>query len=677
MFRQRSKQKSGILDVMIPISTVSRPVEIGLRLTGIWPNSPIFFRLLWTLVMGTGLIFQYHYLLTHFSTKDLPNLIDGLSTTLPYSLLFFKLIVLWVKNRIFNNILTAMSNDWHEYSGMYTMIDKAVLAHRCSKLTIGVYSTAVMLYSTASINFRKQSNNNCRELLIKMELPFEFCESPIYEIVAGVQFVHLMAVASAIGMLDALMVTLMLHIGGQIDIMRQEADEICPKDNKYDLPVAIVKSLISKHHKIIAFSESIESLFSHIAFMQFFSNTIIICCIGFLIVTSLGTDEGVRMLVKTMFFYIAITLEAFIFCFAGEYLSNKSKTIGDAVYESVWYNLKPQDCRILLFVIMRSQRRLTITAGKFIDLSLEGFTNSKTIGDAAYESVWYDLKPRHCRILLFVIMRSQRQLTLTAGKFMDLSFEGFTDILHTSGQIEILCDSLRDISFEKNNQHISFSMKELIGKHQKIIIFSGKIERIFSYVALIQFLSSTLLTCCVGFTVITILHTSGQIEILCDALRDIFLEKNNQQISFSVKELISKHQKIIIFSDKIERIFSYIALVEFLASILLTCCVGFTVITVTLLKAIVFYIAALIEAFIFCFCGEYLSSKSKMISDAAYKSIWYDFKPNDSKLILLIILRSQKRLTITAGRIMDLSLEGFTNIMKASVSYGSVLHAMY
>lgn len=85
--------------VMIPTSTVSRTVEIGLRLTGIWPNSSIFFRLLWILVMGTGLIFQYHYLLIHFNTKELPNLIDGLSTTLTYSLLCFKLIVLWMNNR--------------------------------------------------------------------------------------------------------------------------------------------------------------------------------------------------------------------------------------------------------------------------------------------------------------------------------------------------------------------------------------------------------------------------------------------------------------------------------------------------------------------------------------------------------------------------------------------------
>lgn len=77
----------------------------------------------------------------------------------------------------------------------------------------------------------------------------------------------------------------MLHIGGQIDIMQQEVVEIRPKDEEYDLPVTIVRSLITKHHKIIAFSESIESLFSPIALMQFFSNTMIICCIGFLIVT--------------------------------------------------------------------------------------------------------------------------------------------------------------------------------------------------------------------------------------------------------------------------------------------------------------------------------------------------------------------------------------------------------
>lgn len=77
----------------------------------------------------------------------------------------------------------------------------------------------------------------------------------------------------------------MMHIGGQIDIIHKQIEEICPKDNKYGLSITIVRSLINKHNKIIAFSDNIESLFSSIALMQFVSNTVIICCIGFLIAT--------------------------------------------------------------------------------------------------------------------------------------------------------------------------------------------------------------------------------------------------------------------------------------------------------------------------------------------------------------------------------------------------------
>lgn len=109
--------------------------------------------------------------------------------------------------RIFKDILMAMSKDWYEYSNTYTMIDKAVLSHRGSKLIIGVYAIAVVLYSIATI-IKQTTDNDCGELLIKMELPFLFCDSPIYEIVLIMQFIDLMAIGLAIGMLDALLVTL-------------------------------------------------------------------------------------------------------------------------------------------------------------------------------------------------------------------------------------------------------------------------------------------------------------------------------------------------------------------------------------------------------------------------------------------------------------------------------------
>lgn len=87
-------------------------------------------------------------------------------------------------------------------------------------------------------------------------------------------------------------------------------------------------------------------------------------------------------------------------------------------------------------------------------------------------------------------------------------------ILHASGQIDILCDALRKISLEKDNQQLAVT-KELIGKHQKIIVFSNKIEKIFCYIALIQFMSSTLVTCCLGFMIVTVSGSFSKARMCC------------------------------------------------------------------------------------------------------------------------------------------------------------------
>jgi len=45
-----------------------------------------------------------------------------------------------------------------------------------------------------------------------------------------------------------------------------------------------IKDLVNRHQRIIDLSEDIEDLFSNIALLQFIWNTLVICCIGFVIV---------------------------------------------------------------------------------------------------------------------------------------------------------------------------------------------------------------------------------------------------------------------------------------------------------------------------------------------------------------------------------------------------------
>ncbi|XP_025164023.1 odorant receptor 22c-like isoform X2 [Harpegnathos saltator] len=137
----------------------------------------------------------------------------------------------------------------------------------------------------------------------------------------------------------------------------------------------MIKKIIRKHQRIIYFIENMETLYTLIALLQFVSNVMMICVLGFSIITALGSPSTTEKIIRSLPYYSVTNLEAFIFCYAGEYLINKSKAIGYAAYDSAWYNMEPKDRHILLFIILKSQKCSTLTIGKMMDLSLRRFTS--------------------------------------------------------------------------------------------------------------------------------------------------------------------------------------------------------------------------------------------------------------------------------------------------------------
>ncbi|KAL6429665.1 hypothetical protein ACFW04_007530 [Cataglyphis niger] len=378
-------------------NTISRSVEIGLRFIGLWPDSTYATFYWFSYMMSIAIVqyYQYAYVLEHLDLNDIWLLMDCLSLTLAYTLAFFKLLVLWWNRRIFYRIVKDMDKDWRDcivndsyVSIMTTMAD---LSRRFSNIVFTINGVGAFLLSIGehllqSMNDANRVDNSSRELPLKMEFPFEVSESPIFECFLIGQFIYDLSIAFVVALMNALLVTLILHVSGQMDIMRQDLAKI--SKDKYDRStfLIIIRELISKHQRIIALSENIENLYTQIALMQLLWNTLVICCTGFSIIITINTNKDISALIKSISYYIAITLEAFIFCFAGEFLSAKSRSLSDAIYESLWYNIPPNDSRILLFMMLRCQKRLTITAGKFIDLTLDGFASIMK-ASASYVSV--------------------------------------------------------------------------------------------------------------------------------------------------------------------------------------------------------------------------------------------------------------------------------------------------
>ncbi|XP_071568987.1 odorant receptor 4-like [Temnothorax nylanderi] len=367
-------------------STVSPVLKIGLRLLDMWPGVSYSIPY-WLIYIFSILIvqyFQYRYVFEHFKISELSNLVDSLPAALDYSLTLFKLISLWIHRRIIHQLVADMDNDWHECVNndrhLYVMTITANISHFYSNIMLSINTISAVFYLLGdyAIRFVYLSgyyNVTLRQLPIKVQFPFDTQQSPIFELLVVTLFLHVMLNACTLSIVNALISTLVFHVSGQIDILCQEFKTISGKTFSYETCTSTLGTLIERQNRVYVFSENIEKLFSFIALMQVIWNTLVICSLGFIIIISFYIETSVITIVKTILTYFAVIMEIFILCFAGEYLNLKGKSIADAAYESLWYDLPSNQGKTVTFVVMRSQKQLMITAGRITNLSLETFTN--------------------------------------------------------------------------------------------------------------------------------------------------------------------------------------------------------------------------------------------------------------------------------------------------------------
>lgn len=93
------------------------------------------------------------------------------------------------------------------------MISVADLSHRCTNVMISINALAAFFLSIGEHLLQSMGDingvdNNSRELPIKMEFPFDVSESPIFECFLIGQFLYELVLASIVGMVNALLVSL-------------------------------------------------------------------------------------------------------------------------------------------------------------------------------------------------------------------------------------------------------------------------------------------------------------------------------------------------------------------------------------------------------------------------------------------------------------------------------------
>ncbi|XP_025161017.1 odorant receptor Or2-like [Harpegnathos saltator] len=183
------------------------------------------------------------------------------------------------------------------------------------------------------------------------------------------------------------------------------------------------------------------------------------------------------------------------------------------------------------------------------------------------------------------------------------------------------------------------------------------------------------------FLGLLVLHVCGQMENL-----HIRLTHMEQYTNFNVvlKYNVQDHIRLIRSIEIIDDSFDLLLLVIILYFGIMFCLLGFLIVNVLndgqlSLMQLVWFIAVtitiLLHMCLYCAVGEALVRQCEKIHRATYEYTWYILHPKAARNLILIMLRANKPLYITAGKTFPMTMATFCNLLKTSAGYISVLLA--
>ncbi|KAI4482210.1 hypothetical protein M0804_008761 [Polistes exclamans] len=177
------------------------------------------------------------------------------------------------------------------------------------------------------------------------------------------------------------------------------------------------------------------------------------------------------------------------------------------------------------------------------------------------------------------------------------------------------------------------------------------------------------------------LHVTAQLCLLNSRVKSALEDPNGCQIG--MKKLIDKHHRLISLVDILEDAFNLAILEHLIGTIFNLCISGYNTIVrsssgkfLELFLFTVFSSIILSTLFVYCYIGECIIQESTNFAVAFYDYEWYNISPIDLKMVLICMIRANKPLQLTSGKFFVLSLCTFTDILKTSLGYLSVLRTL-
>nr|AOG12951.1 odorant receptor [Eogystia hippophaecolus] len=191
--------------------------------------------------------------------------------------------------------------------------------------------------------------------------------------------------------------------------------------------------------------------------------------------------------------------------------------------------------------------------------------------------------------------------------------------------------------------------------------------------------------------ILLITVSMNNLRILFQLLRDDFksifnsLKNGNTPRSHGVIEkhlitTIRRHITLLELMQELSTAFNGIFAIHLIFVSGTICFFGFAAVfggTLEDYKNFVASVIVIVYIFFCCLHGQRLADSGMDIATSVYDSAWYQLPTKYKKIILIILLRSQKTYYIKSTRFTEISLKTFTRMMNMTWTFFSVMKTIY
>ncbi|XP_011505117.1 PREDICTED: odorant receptor 13a-like isoform X1 [Ceratosolen solmsi marchali] len=289
-----------------------------------------------------------------------------------------KLLCCILTANVFNDVLMSLKSDWNETmdtSNPAKEKHREILLKMASSAFNYTKQYAFIMYVTALLYFispfvgMQPGDLRIRKYPFFGWYHFDRFSNLNYGICYVSQVMSGTVVGTTNFAMDSIFLVSLYHHSAQLQILQHDLAELvsagCNSAN-------VINNLIKKHQKYIRISQMLQVIFNGSSLQQLLISCVIICVIGLKLIIALE-DGGYESLIYIMFMGLAL-LQILLYCQSGDVLISESLQVGYATYQSPWTSVNLSSIRSISLMILRSQKPLTISAGKIYVLSLQNFT---------------------------------------------------------------------------------------------------------------------------------------------------------------------------------------------------------------------------------------------------------------------------------------------------------------